>query len=64
MLVFFSIDEYLPKPEIPKKELKWEDDLELRSKFIDRRVSKEKNTISFSPYVKIIAKFFNYTSIF
>ncbi len=39
MLGFFFTDEYLPKPEIPKKELKWEDDLELRSKFIDRRVS-------------------------
>lgn len=32
-------DEYLPKPEVPKKRLNWEEDLELRSKFIDRRVS-------------------------
>ncbi|CAF1675910.1 unnamed protein product, partial [Didymodactylos carnosus] len=32
-----TFDEYLPKPEIPKKELNWEEDLELRSKFLDRR---------------------------
>lgn len=32
-----EFDEYLPKPEISKKELKWEEDLELRSKFLDRR---------------------------
>ncbi|CAF0723009.1 unnamed protein product [Rotaria sordida] len=32
-----EFDEFLPKPEIPKKEIKWEDDLELRSRFIDRR---------------------------
>ncbi|CAF2393131.1 unnamed protein product [Rotaria sp. Silwood2] len=32
-----EFDEYLPKPEIPKKQIKWEDDLELRSRFIDRR---------------------------
>jgi hypothetical protein len=40
----FLIDEYLPKPEIPKRDLKWENDLELRSKFIDRRVSHLLNT--------------------
>ncbi|CAF1411887.1 unnamed protein product [Adineta steineri] len=34
-----EFDEYLPKPEIPKRNLKWEDDLELRSKFLDRRVN-------------------------
>ena len=39
LLIPSSTDEYLPKPEIPKKELKWEEDLELRSKFLDRRVS-------------------------
>ena len=33
------LDEYLPKPKIRAKQLKWEDDLELRSKFLDRRVS-------------------------
>ncbi|CAF1465793.1 unnamed protein product [Rotaria magnacalcarata] len=32
-----QFDEYLPKPEIPKRELEWENDLELRSRFIDRR---------------------------
>jgi hypothetical protein len=40
LCLFVFLDEYLPKPDMPKKELKWEDDLELRSKFIDRRVSK------------------------
>ncbi len=38
----------MPKPEIPKKELKWEDDLELRSKFIDRRVSQQLSSIKHS----------------
>ena len=37
-------DEYLPKPDIPKKDLKWEDDLELRSKFLDRRVSRTQSS--------------------
>lgn len=33
------LDEFLPKPVIPKRTLQWENDLELRSKFLDRRVS-------------------------
>ncbi|UJR35310.1 hypothetical protein I4U23_028072 [Adineta vaga] len=32
-----EFDEYLPKPQISRKQLIWEEDLELRSKFIDRR---------------------------
>lgn len=41
LIVSFHTDEYLPKPEIPRKELRWEDDLELRSKFLERRVSQQ-----------------------
>ena len=46
------LDEYLPKPEIPKRELQWENDLELRSKFIDHRVCKQIENV-YKNYIKI-----------
>ncbi|VDQ03612.1 unnamed protein product, partial [Trichobilharzia regenti] len=35
----FKKEEYLPKPIIPQISLNWEDDLELYSRFLDRKVS-------------------------
>ena len=37
----FSADEEPPKPVFEKKALNWEDDMQLYSKFLDRKVSTE-----------------------
>ncbi len=34
-----ELDEYLPKPVIEKKELNWENDTQLYSQYLDRKVS-------------------------
>lgn len=38
--LFIGLDEYLPKIVIPKKELNWEEDMQLKSKYMDRKVRK------------------------
>jgi hypothetical protein len=34
-----SIDEYLKKPIIEKKQLDWEKDMELKSRYLDKKVN-------------------------
>jgi len=44
-----ELDEYLPLPVIPKKELDWENDMEMHSKYLDR---KEELKNEYNQYLK------------